>query len=132
VTLTLAAATAKAADLTVTVKNVRNPKGSVMIAVFDQSNYDKVDRTKIKQQANAATGDVTFVFHDIPAGTYAVAAYHDENGNGKLDRNFLHIPTEGYGFSNDARGTTRSPSFSASKFSLDGKTDKAIAFSIKY
>ena len=40
-------------------------------------------------------------FKDLPPGTYAVQVMHDENENNKLDTNFLGIPTEGYGFSNN-------------------------------
>ena len=60
-------------------------------------------------------------FEDIPPGTYALAVVHDENFNGKLDTNFLGIPTEGYGFSNDATAALGAPSFSAASFSYDGQ-----------
>ncbi len=130
--LSMAGATAKAADLIVTVKNVRGDKGSVMIAVYDKSNYMHEDQTQLKQSSNANAGEVKFVFHDVPAGTYAVASYHDENDNKKLDRNFVGLPKEGYGFSNDARGTTGPPAFSQAAFTFDGASDKSIEFSIKY
>ncbi len=45
-------------------------------------------------------------FEDIPPGRYALAVIHDENMNGKLDANWLGVPKEGYGFSNDAKGLT--------------------------
>ncbi len=60
-------------------------------------------------------------FEDVPPGTYAIAAAHDENMNGKLDTNALGIPTEGYGFSNDAKGWLSAPSFSAASFLYDGQ-----------
>ncbi|RDK05708.1 hypothetical protein DN412_35505 [Cupriavidus lacunae] len=59
-------------------------------------------------------------FEGIPPGTYAIAVAHDENMNGKLDTNGLGIPTEGYGFSNDAVGWLGAPPFSAASFSYDG------------
>ena len=49
------------------------------------------------------------MFGNLPAGNYAVGAVHDENGNHKLDSNFLHIPKEAYGISNDARGGIGGP-----------------------
>lgn len=55
----------------------------------------------------------TEVFH-IPPGRYAVAAIHDENSNQKLDRNFLGIPKEGFGFANNPRVLLEAPSFEAS------------------
>ncbi len=47
---------------------------------------------------------------------------HDENMNGRIDYNWLGIPREGYGFSNDARGTLGAPSFEQAAFVYDGKT----------
>jgi uncharacterized protein (DUF2141 family) len=75
---------------------------------------------------------MTFVFHNVPAGTYAVSSFHDENGNNKLDRNSLGVPSEGYGFSNDAQGTAGPPTFSQAQFTVDGKTDKSVEFSLNY
>ena len=125
-------ALASAANLTVTVKDVRNANGSVLIAVYDLSGFGKPELAKAKQKAGANAGEVKFVFQGLPAGKYAVAAFHDENGNGKLDRNSLGVPTEGYGFSNDAQGTTGPPNFNQAAFDFDGKTDKAISFSLNY
>ena len=52
--------------------------------------------------AEKVTADRTLVLHfDLPAGKYAVQVMHDENDNGKLDANFMGIPIEGYGFSNN-------------------------------
>jgi uncharacterized protein (DUF2141 family) len=55
-------------------------------------------------------------FEDIPPGTYALVVIHDENSNGKLDTNWLGVPREDYGFSNDAKGLLGGPSFSAASF----------------
>jgi uncharacterized protein (DUF2141 family) len=60
-------------------------------------------------------------FEDIPPGTYAMAVIHDENMNGKIDTNWMGIPTEGYGFSNDAKALLGTPSFSAASFLYDGR-----------
>ena len=59
-------------------------------------------------------------FEDIPPGTYALAVIHDENMNGKLDTNWLGIPKEDYGFSNDAKGLFGAPSYPAASFQYDG------------
>jgi len=64
------------------------------------------------------------VFTDLAPGAYAVAAYHDENGNGEFDQGFLGLPLEGYGFSRDASGFLSAPSFSSAAVLLEegGKT----------
>lgn len=61
-------------------------------------------------------------FENIPSGTYALVVVHDENMNGKLDTRWPGIPTEGYGFSNDAKASFSAPPFSAASFTYDGQT----------
>ena len=57
---------------------------------------------------------------DLPAGQYAVSCYHDLNGNGVLDKNWFGIPSEPYGFSNDARPSFRAPTWEESRFYWNG------------
>jgi uncharacterized protein (DUF2141 family) len=57
-----------------------------------------------------------------PAGSYAPVVLHDENMNGKLDTNWLGVPKEGYGFSNDARASVGAPSFDDASFVYHGAT----------
>ena len=124
---------AHAADLTITVKGVRSADGAVFLALYDsEKSFMKVPQAKTTRRLNASKGDLKVVIHDLPAGKYAISSYHDENGNGKLDTNALGIPEEGYGFSNDARDMFGPPKFPEAAFDFDGKTDKAIAFSIQY
>ncbi|HLF18787.1 MAG TPA: DUF2141 domain-containing protein [Candidatus Omnitrophota bacterium] len=61
-------------------------------------------------------GKIEYVFEGIPYGEYAIKYYHDENGNDRLDANFLGIPKERYGFSNNARALLGPPSFERAKF----------------
>src|SRR5215475_6249596 len=58
---------------------------------------------------------------DIPPGMYELAVIYNENMKGKLDTNSLGSPTEGYGFSNDAKGLLGPPSFAATSFAYDGR-----------
>jgi uncharacterized protein (DUF2141 family) len=124
---------AGAADLTIIVKEVRSGAGSVYVAVYDSdASFMKVERAATTLKVDAGRGEARFVIRNLPAGRYAVSAYHDENGNGKLDKNWLGVPTEGYGFSNDARGTRGPPRFDRASFDFDGKADKSISFSLRY
>ena len=59
-------------------------------------------------------------FSGIALGTYAVSVFHDENSNGKLDTNFMGIPREGVGASNDAKGHLGPPKFDAAAFRFPG------------
>lgn len=107
--LVLLPAFACAANVSVTVKNVSNQNGSVRGAICDKEHFLKPCANKASERA--AGGNVVLVFRDLPPGRYAVSAYHDENDNGKLDRNFIGIPSEGYGFSRDAKGRRGPPGF---------------------
>ena len=109
----------------VKVLNIRNSTGTVDCALFDSPVGFPIDAlgsaTKVmvmKVRNEEARCD----FEEIPRGTYALAVFHDENMNGKLDTNWLGIPTEGYGFSNDVTALLGTPSFSAASFKYDGKT----------
>ena len=131
--LALTAATASAADLTITIKGVRSSDGAVFIAVYDSDAHFMDPRhAKFTNRANAVKGEVKFVFHNVPSGKYAVTSYHDENGNGKLDTNAVGLPVEGVGFSNEAKINFGPPSFAETAFDFDGKTDKAVTFSLNY
>ena len=63
---------------------------------------------------------------NLKPGTYAVTMYHDSNGNGELDTNFLRIPKERYGFSNNARGTFGPPDYGECLFEVKGDTTISI------
>jgi uncharacterized protein (DUF2141 family) len=86
--------------------SISNRKGTVDCALFASPAgfsreflHSAQNVIVIKIRNTAARCD----FEAIPPGTYALAVIHDENSNGKLDTDLLGIPTEGYGFSNDAR-----------------------------
>jgi uncharacterized protein (DUF2141 family) len=114
-----------AAELTVTVSDVRATSGHVLIAVFDSTEAWNENAEPIaKGSISATAGDVVFRFLDLSAGTYAVTVTHDENDNGKIDSNLVGIPTEGYGFSNDPQ-VMRRATFEEAAFVV-GAADTAI------
>lgn len=107
---------ASAADLTVHIDDVKSTDGNVMVAVYKADTFLKQPLKGIG--AKAATEGNLVVFKDLPEGEYAVAVYHDANSNGKMDSNVLGIPTEDYGFSNNAMGKFGPPKFDAAKFTM--------------
>lgn len=115
--LALSATPAFAADLTVRVADVPSAQGSIMVAVYDgATNFLRRPMQSARVAATAGTVDI--VIKDLPAGGYGIAVFHDANGNGKMDSNFMGIPVEDHAFSNNARGTMGPPSFDQVKFSL--------------
>ncbi len=102
---TLLAAPAFAAELAITVRGLEQPTGYAMIAVYaNQAEMDNgVGIANVKMAVTESrTVSVTV---DLPTGRYAVAVFHDENGNGTLDTNIVRFPTEPIGFGNNARGS---------------------------
>ncbi len=127
VALGLSFGTAQAADLTVSIDGVRDATQTIRICL-----YDKADGFRHEQRAYqilslpATPGTVTGVFKDIPAGRYAVLAYHDENGNQKLDLFLGMFPSEGWGLSNDPT-VIGPPSFEDSAFDVgDARTSISV------
>lgn len=118
--------------ITVTVNNLRNSNGVCNIALYNNAGSfldpAKAIHGKI---VKAAKGKVTARFDNIPAGTYAVAVIHDENNDKKLNTNFLGIPKEGYGASNNNLPMTSAPKFTASSFTVS-KGDQALSINLKY
>jgi uncharacterized protein (DUF2141 family) len=66
-------------------------------------------------------------FEKIAAGVYGLSAFHDQNSNGKLDTNFVGMPIEDYGASNNARNLFGPPSFEDAKFEFRGGTKRLEA-----
>jgi uncharacterized protein (DUF2141 family) len=133
-----------AGDLKVTVTGIRSASGSVMIGLYDSAEGFGVaikhateaglltDRGRLVGAAlRAAPGAQSIIFTQLPPGRYAVIAFHDENDNGRLDESTWGVPTEGYGFSNDAQGFLAAPSFKAAGLTLDAG-NRAITISLIY
>jgi uncharacterized protein (DUF2141 family) len=92
-----------AETLIITVRDIRSSDGDIHISVYNSADSFLVNgQTAATQTLSAQEGDVEVVFADLKPGTYAAAAYHDENRSGDFDTNFIGIPREGYGFSNGA------------------------------
>jgi uncharacterized protein (DUF2141 family) len=106
--LLLGAASASAGTVEVRIAGV-TPKGTVKVAVCDKERFLK--QCAYSASAPAQAGETLVLVKGIPAGTWAVLAYQDENGNGELDRNLIGIPKEPYGFSRDARSKFGPPGF---------------------
>lgn len=111
------AAPALAADLEVAVQGSRGGDGPVKLMLFEREDgFRKEDRAR-QVLALPAGGAPTGVFRGLPPGRYAVVAYHDENGDGKLNLRFGMFPKEGYGLSN-APKLVGPPKFKDAAFDL--------------
>ncbi len=118
--------------LTVTVTGLK-VMGDLRVSLFNKDDgfpgaYQKAFAWKT---VKVTASSMSVVFEQVPAGTYAVAVLHDENGNGKADTNFLGIPKEGVGVSNNPKSSFGPPSFKDGRFSFDGKA-LTVTIAIRY
>jgi uncharacterized protein (DUF2141 family) len=99
---------------------VEASRGSVVCAIFaDESSFRTGDTPLRTAVLPVADGDVEWAL-ELPPGDYAVKAYQDFDDDGQLGRNSFGVPSEPYGFSNNARGVFGPPSWSAARFELVG------------
>lgn len=120
-TLTVAP-TAFAAELHVSVDGVRSQSGQLRIALFKSADTFATPDGRFREVVlPAEKGENTAIFLSVPMGTYGLAAFHDENGNGKFDKNFVGFPQEGFGFGNNASVFLGPPSFSEASVFIEDK-----------
>ncbi len=116
--------------LVINVGNVRTAKGTVHVDICPQDKFLK-DDCPWSGDAPARLGTTQVIVRDLPPGQYAAQAFHDENGNTKVDRALFGIPKEGVGFSNDARISFGPPRWKNAVFGFNGAT-ATIGFSLRY
>ena len=125
--------------LIVTFDKLRSNKGVLHVLLFarDKGYPDKPEQAfktrdvTLSQFMSAGANQVTITFADLPPGTYALSAHHDENNNNKLDTHWYGKPKEGVAASNNPRPKARSVRFNEAKFEM-GSVGKAIPVNVWY
>ena len=111
--------------LTVVVTGAPSDNGTIIMALCAEENqWAQNTRPFRSAVVRLRNGLAEYVFTNIPYGTYAIKAFHDENGNGKLDKNALGIPIERYGFSQGVRLRYGAPSFQSASFRLNTSRER--------
>jgi uncharacterized protein (DUF2141 family) len=108
--------------ISVPILGLKSDQGQVICELFASEDGfpAKSEKAAALRTVKIASKSATCVFDGVKPGSYAIAAMHDENGNGKLDKNFIGIPTEGVGASRDARGRMGPPKWKDAVFSFAG------------
>lgn len=90
-----------------------------MVALYDDATtFLSNDFVRVYKEPVSQTGEFSFHIAIPHTGTYALSIFHDKNANGKLEKNFMGIPTEPYGFSNDAPAVFGPPKYDDAKFEV--------------
>lgn len=108
-------------DLTVLFRGIENVTGKLAIELVD-AHDEKVGEYWLFVESDMVELHVS----NLPEGDYAIRFFHDENNNGTLDTNWIGIPTEAFGFSNDVKVKFRKPSLSDIIFHVSGDTDIVV------
>lgn len=112
----------------VTVTNVRSSEGMIHVEICPESLW--LQKCALSAEAPAHAGTTVVTVPNVPPGRYGAVAYHDRNRNGKADRNFIGLPTEDVGFSNNALKGLSRPRFAVAAFD-HGEGEQRITFEMK-
>lgn len=127
------AQSSSAGTLRVVVNDVRNEKGVVRVHLWNRDDrYPRdLSRSTLDRAAKIKGNRAVIVFRELPHGTWAAFAYHDEDSNGEIRSNWIGMPKEGVGASKNARGRMGPPSFEDAAISfIDAQ--KTIAINLRY
>ena len=109
-------------QLIVNIDNIKEVKGQVLLGLFNQEE-DFLETALINVSVKVTAMDNTkATFSDLPTGYYAISLFHDVNMNNELDKNYMGIPKEGFGFSNNKMGIFGPPSFEDSLVKIEKDT----------
>lgn len=86
-------------EIKVPISEVRSSRGTVFVALYQQGGWLVPGRFVAYKKVRAHQGTVVAHFAGVPQGKYALAVFHDENNNGRVDTNAIGMPAEGFGFS---------------------------------
>ncbi len=114
------------------VSSFKNTRGTLNCRLFTKAS-DFPDGEGILTLRTPITGtNTTCTFPNVEPGTYAVAVVHDENSNGKLDKNFVGVPSEGYGVSNNKTYALSAPKWDESVFTIAPSESKTLQVKLRY
>jgi uncharacterized protein (DUF2141 family) len=120
------------ARLTVTVTDLRNHHGQLIYGVFTSADGFPTDSHKaVDWQVKPADADSVVFTAMLPPGQYGASVLHDENNNGKIDKNLFGVPVEGYGVTNNPKPALRAATFDESRFNLPPQ-GASLTISVQY
>ncbi len=112
-------------SIIVQLNGIKEQSGQVLLSLFKSEEGFPTQPEKAFRwsRAKVTSSSLIISLDGLPLGTYAIAVVHDENLNDVMDRNWLGMPDEPYGISNNAAGSFSPPKFEEAKFTVTGKRD---------
>lgn len=121
------------ARILVDIQGQLHGRGSLIVGLYNQAGFRRFGGEPPLASAKASAGETStqVVLEDVPPGTYAAAAYHDENDNGRLDLTSVGVPAEGRGYSNTPQAGLGVPAFDEASF-VHGETETRVVITLAY
>ncbi|TDU40495.1 uncharacterized protein (DUF2141 family) [Gelidibacter sediminis] len=127
IALFLGMTTSEHPKLILNITNIESVKGNLVVGVFNTEENFLENGSAIKTYTyKVDKTSKQIVISDLPKGEYAISLFHDENSDAECNRNFLGIPKEGYGFSNNVKPKFSAPTYNDCKFTLSQDTTLTI------
>lgn len=119
--------------ITVNISNLENNKGVCIVCLYDNAKAYAGKGEPVRcVTVGIANKLATASFDNIAEGTYAISVIHDANSNKKFDTNFLGIPTEGYGASQNKLPFAAAPKFDENKFIVTSNSTTTSNIKLRY
>ncbi|EGV43785.1 DUF2141 domain-containing protein [Bizionia argentinensis JUB59] len=113
--------------LTINIQNIESIQGKIIIGIYSaEEGWLEKDSEIRHYRVLVSKNTEQLIITDLPKGDYAISMYHDENSDGICNLNFIGIPKESYGFSNNFKPKFSAPKFKDCKFSLSEDQEMSI------
>lgn len=123
--LTANFATSQNFDLTIDVKGIEEAIGKIKVTLYNKEDgFLESGKEELGLFFDVVSTKMSLKAKDLKSNKYAIVIFHDKNDDGILNLNFLGVPTEPYGFSNNIVPVFKAPSFESTQFDMEG--DKTI------
>ena len=121
------------ANLNISVTDIRSQKGHILYSLYKEERGfpDDPNQAYRRGKIPANAKEVSLIISDILPGYYALSLIHDENGNNRLDKNKMGIPTEGFAFSNNVMGAFGPPKYMRARFLVKKDSDNTQSIRLR-
>ena len=125
-------ATAQTGNIKVKVNGLKSDEGTAKLGLYNsKDDYPAENKAWKKGSAKITNGEALFTYKDIPEGTYVLIVFHDVNDNAKFDKNFIGMPKEKFGFSQNIYGKMGAPDFDDIAFTVEEEKTTELTITIK-